>query len=211
MVKNIGFMKNKYLIVIALLAVLASCKKDETVEVTKYYVGDEAKSWLVDECKKEYFMLDENGIEQGIYVREPVVEYTKDTTLGVLRERIAQYSYPDVGDGKGFGVYITAGKDNKPNVDESFAIIFNGCYFSFDGNGFRPMSSEPRSEIEYTAELLDAFEVNGVTYHDVLRIQQVESRALSSRGPVELYYAKHYGMIQYTIPYGITYFRLPAE
>ena len=85
-------MKNKYLIVIALLAVLASCKKDETVEVTKYYVGDEAKSWLVDECKKEYFMLDENGIEQGIYVREPVVEYTKDTTLGVLRERIAQYS-----------------------------------------------------------------------------------------------------------------------
>ena len=149
------------------------------------------------------------GIEQGIYVCEPEVEYRKDTTLGVLRERIAQYSYPDTGDG--FGVYITAGKSNKPNIDESFAIIFNGCYFSFDGNGFRPVASEPRSEIEYTAELLDAFEVNGVTYHDVLHIQQVESRALSSRGPVELYYAKHYGMIQYTIPYGITYFRLPAE
>jgi len=207
--KNIGFMKNKYLFVIALLAVLASCNKKDEPEMTKYYVGDEAKSWLVDECKKEYFMLDENGIEQGIYVCEPEVEYRKDTTLGVLRERIAQYSYPDTGDG--FGVYITAGQSNKPNIDESFAIIFNGCYFSFDGNGFRPVASEPRSEIEYTAELLDAFEVNGVTYHDVLHIQQVESRALSSRGPIELYYAKHYGMIQYTIPYGITYFRLPAE
>jgi len=202
-------MKNKYLFVIALLAVLASCNKKDEPEMTKYYVGDEAKSWLVDECKKEYFMLDENGIEQGIYVCEPEVEYRKDTTLGVLRERIAQYSYPDTGDG--FGVYITAGQSNKPNIDESFAIIFNGCYFSFDGNGFRPVASEPRSEIEYTAELLDAFEVNGVTYHDVLHIQQVESRALSSRGPIELYYAKHYGMIQYTIPYGITYFRLPAE
>lgn len=202
-------MKNKYLFVIALLAVLASCNKKDEPEMTKYYVGDEAKSWLVDECKKEYFMLDENGIEQGIYVCEPEVEYRKDTTLGVLRERIAQYSYPDTGDG--FGVYITAGQSNKPNIDESFAIIFNGCYFSFDGNGFRPVASEPRSEIEYTAELLDAFEVNGVTYHDVLHIQQVESRALSSRGPIELYYAKHYGMIQYTIPYGITYFRLPTE
>ncbi len=201
-------MKNKYLIVIALLAVLASCKKDEP-EVTKYYVGDEAKSWLVDDCKKEYFMRDENGIEQGVYVLEPAVEYTKDTTLGVLRERIAQYSYPDIGDG--FGVYITAGKSNKPNVDESFAIIFNRCYFSFDGNGFRPIASEPRREIEYTAELLDAFEVNGVTYPNVLHIQQVESKALSNRGPIEIYYAKHYGMIQYTIAYGITYFRLPAE
>lgn len=203
-------MKNKYLIVIALLAVLASCKKDKPV-VTKYYVGDEAKSWLVDDFKKEYFMLDKNGIEQGIYVREPVVEYTKDTTLGVLRERIAQYSYPDVGDGKGFGVYITAGKGNKPNVDENFAIIFNGCYFSFDGYGFRPNPSESRSEIEYSAELLDAFEVNGITYHDVLHIQQVENKSMASRGPVELYYAKHYGMIQYTIAYGVTYFRLPAE
>ena len=202
-------MKNKYLIMIALLAVLASCKKDEPVEVTKYYVGNEAKSWLVDDCKKEYFMRDENGIEQGVYVFEPVVEYTKDTTLGVLRERIAQYSYPDVGNG--FGVYITAGKGNKPNVDESFAIIFNGYYFSFDGNGFRPMVSEPRSEIEYITELLDAFEVNGITYHDVLHIQQVENKSMASRGPVELYYAKHYGMIQYTIAYGVTYFRLPAE
>ena len=196
---------------IALLTVLASCNKKDEPEMTKYYVGDEAKSWLVDDFKTEYFMLDENGIEQGIYVREPVVEYTKDTMLGVLRERIAQYSYPDVGDGRGFGVYITAGKDNKPNVDESFAIIFNGCYFSFDGNGFRPMASEPRSEIEYITELLDAFEVNGVTYHDVLHIQQVEHESMASRGSVEFYYAKHYGMIQYTIPYGITYFRLPAE
>ena len=196
---------------IALLTVLASCNKKDEPEMTKYYVGDEAKSWLVDDFKTEYFMLDENGIEQGIYVREPVVEYRKDTMLGVLRERIAQYSYPDVGDGRGFGVYITAGKDNKPNVDESFAIIFNGYYFSFDGYGFRPNPSEPRSEIEYTAELLEASEVNGVTYHDVLHIQQVEHESMASRGLVEFYYAKHYGMIQYTIPYGITYFRLPAE
>ncbi len=202
-------MKNKYLFVIALLAVLASCNKKDEPEMTKYYVGDEAKSWLVDECKKEYFMLDENGIEQGIYVCEPEVEYRKDTTLGVLRERIAQYSYPDIGDG--FGVYITAGKSNKPNVDESFAIIFSGCYFSFDGYGFRSVASESRSEIEYTADLLDAFEVNGVTYHDVVHIQQVGDESMAGRGPVELYYAKHYGMIQYTISYGITYFRLPAE
>ena len=196
---------------IALLTVLASCNKKDEPEMTKYYVGDEAKSWLVDDFKTEYFMLDENGIEQGVYVREPVVEYRKDTMLGVLRERIAQYSYPDVGDGKGFGVYITAGKDNKPNVDESFAIIFNGYYFSFDGYGFRPNPSEQRSEIEYTAELLEAFEVNGIIYYDVLHIQQVEHESMASRGPVEFYYAKHYGMIQYTIPYGITYFRLPAE
>jgi hypothetical protein len=39
----------------------------------------------------------------------------------------------------------------------------------------------------------------------------VEYELLNDNGPIEIYYANHYGMIQYTIAYGITYFRLPAE
>ena len=204
-------MRNKCLILLILVALMSSC-----VKVKQCYISDEAKAWFVDDDKRECIIRDENGIERGLHVSTPSIQFLEESSSSFMtknkteRESMDQKGYLDYS--TGYYVTATAGWGTEVNVDDKFEIGLHGLPFTFSlrGKTLTPVRKES-PKIEFTSELLESFEVDGVSYDDVLHIQLVEYELLRDNDPIEIYYAKHYGLIQYTIHYGITYFRLPAE
>jgi len=207
------------MILLALVAVMTSC-----VKTKQYSLSDEVKGWFVDSDKREFTFRDENGLERRFHVQEPNVQIMDESSSFLLvttdkaeRESIFQYGYPDYS--LSFYVGITAGWGNEANVDDSFVIGLGDATFTLSLNGktFTPVSCSDSNnagspQIDFSSELLDSFEVDGVSYADVLHIELIDCDLMSSRFyPTELYYAKYYGLIQYTLNHDIEYYRLAAE
>ena len=68
----------------------------------------------------------------------------------------------------------------------------------------------PKIKVFYSAEYLDFHTVNEVTYEGVMHLKLVDvAYPRTNNFPTEIYYAKHYGLIQCTLDDKVTLFRLP--
>lgn len=187
------------------LMALASCVKPEY-----HYVNDSLKDWFVDRDKAEFQVRDENGITQCFQVYDTVVNMIPawSTFLFVetdsdFCEDIHQNGRVTYFVGDAFRLSIT----NYYETSTHFSLYFYDVCFTLDVADGQFSCSECLDEkslggiVPCTLEMLDSYEVNGVAYHDVMHFKITDWDAVSSRNtfPSELYYAKHYGPVEYEL------------
>ena len=119
-----------------------------------------------------------------------------------LCENINQNSRVSFYDGQACGVSIT----NYYGNDTRFAMMFyDVCFVLNVGDDGGLSCSKCQDETmgkgyRCSMELLDSHDVNGVTYRDVIHLRVTDLDAVTRNTfPTELYYAKHYGPIEYEL------------
>ena len=101
-----------------------------------------------------------------------------------------------------------------------FRLYFNEAVYvmGIDGNLFYPDSDKRYkcyesgydNAMDYTAEYLDSYTVSEKTYQGVMRLKLMDlAYPRTENFPTEIYYAKHYGLIQCTLDDKVTLYRLP--
>lgn len=209
-------MKSKYLILIVLAVVATSCRKP----YHEYKLNDETKSWFIDDDKCHYEMRDDNGIGY-FYNIESSYTYMMDESshfLGVLTDEAHRESCSQ----SGCSTYntaillcATAGWGETPNEDDSFSLDYGNARFglSMKGNEITPQYCSDLGGVDgmdFEVEYLEQFCVYDVEYQGVMRLKLVDiSYPQSKFFPTEIYYAKHFGLIQCTLDDKLTLYRLP--
>lgn len=197
---------------IMMLMAFASCAKTEY-----YYVDDSLKEWFVDKDKADFQVLDQNGIIQNFHIDDALVDLIPSEayfffmkTDGSIYENIDQSGQVTYYQGNTLGLSIS----NYYDRNTYFALYFYDLRFVVDVDQEPFTCSECDDQIGQhlvpcTFEILDSHEVNGVTYEDVMHIKITDSSALSTRTtfPSELYYAKHYGPVEYELGGKVRFFR----
>jgi len=210
-------MKIKHLTMIALVFVMASCVKTKT-----YYVNDNNRDWFADSTYCHFTMSDENGVAQSFKLHaktqnmlETGASFLMIPTDKAEHEELYQSGFNSYSTANLY-VSITAYKNDEEHEDaDDFSMYFNGSIYvmRIDGNLFydsKCYETGNENEMECIAEYMDSYEVNGVSYEDVmhLKIDDV-NYPRSNNFPTEIYYAKHYGLIQCTLDDKVTLCRLP--
>lgn len=190
---------------VLLLMALASCAKTEY-----HYVDDSFKEWFVDHDKALFQVRDENGITQEFKVA--------DTTVGMipgwsyflfvetdsdLCENINQNGWVTYYVGNAFSLNVT----NYYEKSTHFSLYFYDVCFTIDVDEEQFSCTECIDEetlgrkFPCSLEMLDSHEVNGKVYHDVMHFKITDWEAIHSRTtfPSEIYYAKHYGPVEYEL------------
>ena len=189
---------------VLLLTALTSCVKTEY-----HYVDDRFKEWFVDRDKACFQVCDQNGITQE-FAFSP---YSSDMLSGSsyfmfvktdedLCENIHQQGQVSFYEGRSCVLNIT----NYYSNGTYFALYFYDVYFVIDVDG-AAFSCNRCSDEKYigrqyrcSLEMLDFHEVNGVTYRDVMHFKVTDPNAVTRNTfPTELYYAKHYGPVEYEL------------
>ncbi len=198
--------KNKLFLAVALLLMaMTSCVKTEY-----HYIDESYKTWFVDRDKADFTVTDENGISQDFHFDATLTSMlegsasflfvTTDKDLCEHEYQIGRTTYYQ-GDACSLGI------TNYYSTSTYFSLCFYDVRFNFDmyDNGefsCQQCSDEKFIERYYrcSMELLDSHEVNGVTYHDVIHLWVTDFDALTRPDfPTELYYAKHYGPVEYKL------------
>lgn len=197
--------RNKLWIAIAVvLFAMTSCVKTEC-----HYVDDALKDWFVDRDKANFQVRDQNDICQDFMFQ--------DTTIGMIPgssyflfvktdedfcENINQNGRVSFYEGQACDVSIT----NYYGKNTHFAMRFYDVCFDLNvGDNGGLSCSECQDErlnwgYRCSMELLESHEVNGVTYRDVIHLRVADFDAVTRNTfPTELYYAKHYGPIEYEL------------
>lgn len=211
-------MKNKYLILIALAFLMASCVKTKT-----YRVNDANRDWFADTTNINFMMQDENGVTQSFRL-DAAHSYMTETGATILfviptdkgeHEHIGQSGSNSYGSVR-FSASLSAYKrDDEHDGTDEFRLYFNEATYDMriDGNLFYPRGCYEdgnSSEMEYTAEYLDKYYVHDVEYQGVMHLKLIDlAYPRSTNFPTEIYYAKHYGFIQFTFDDKVTLYRLP--
>lgn len=204
--------KNKIWMAVLLLMALTSCVKTEY-----HYVDDRFKNWFVDRDKAYFQVCDQNGITQEFKFSVPQVDMLEGASYFMffktdedLCENIYQQGQVSFYDGRGCILNIT----NYYSTGTYFALDFYDVQFvvDVDGDSFKCTSCCDEMFIEHyyrcSMELLDSYEVNGVIYHDVLHFKVTDQDAVTRNTfPTELYYAKHYGPVEYELGGKVRYLR----
>ena len=217
-VKNTGSMKNKLLILMALVVVMASCTKP----TTSYYVQDSNRAWLADTANLTFTMRDDNGVSQSFsfadidqYMSEQesyfMCVYAGDIEFEhVYQSGISSFSTLNM------SVSLTADHlEDEPEGTDDFRMDFGPAHYTMriDGNKFYPRYCYDYgndSEMEFMAEYFDAYCVQDIEYQCVMHLKLLDPAYAQSRFfPTEVYYAKHYGLIQCTLDDKLTLYRLP--
>lgn len=209
-------MKNKYLILIVLAFVSTSCTKP----YHEYKLSDETKSWFIDDDKCHFEMQDDNGIGYS-YSIENSYNYMMDESshfLGVLTDEAHRESCSQ----NGCSTYntaillcATAGWGETLNEDDLFSIDFGNARYglSMKGDVITPRYCSDVGGVEgmeFKVEYLDQFWVHDMEYQGVMRLKLVDlSYPQSKFFPTEIYYAKHYGLIQCTLDDEVSLYRMP--
>lgn len=190
---------------ILLLMAFASCVKTEY-----HYVDDSLKDWFVDRDKADFQVRDQNDITQDFHINDTMVGMVPgwSTFLFVKTdedfcENICQDGRVTYYLGHTFGLSIT----NYYETSTHFSLYFYDVCFTLDVEEGKFSCSECLDEkslggtVPCSLEMLDSYMVNGVTYHDVMHFKITDWDAISTRNtfPSELYYAKHYGPIEYEL------------
>lgn len=210
-------MKTKYLTLIALAVFATSCRKP----YHEYRLQDETKSWFIDDDKCHFDLRDENGITQSFQIGGAYIYFMEEDShfMGVLTEESKRETGYQTGHSSfsiPFSICVTAGWGNEINVDDRISIELCEAHYdlSLSGTAFTPLSCSDWggnvNNMAFQAEVLDAFAIEGVSYADVLHIQLIDlAYPQSANFPTEIYYAKHYGLIQCTLDDKVTLYRLP--
>ena len=190
---------------VLLLMAFTSCVKTEY-----HYVDDSLKVWFVDRDKADFQVRDENGITQEFNIYDTVVDWVPGWSYFLfvktdddLCENIHQNGWATYYVGNAIGLSIT----NYYEKSTHFSLYFYDVCFTLDVEDGRFSCSEcldektPGGIVPCTMEMLDSHEVNGKVYHDVMHFRITDWNAVNSRNtfPSELYYAKHYGPIEYEL------------
>ena len=214
-------MKTKHLILIALAFLMASCVKTKT-----YRVNDANRDWFADSTNLNFTMRDENGVSQSLMFGI-ADSYMTETGTSILfiptekgeHEHISQSGVNSYGTMR-VSTTISAYKLLEySNIDE-FRLYFNEAVYvmGIDGNLFYPDSDNKYmcyesgydNVMDYMAEYLDSFTVSDKTYQGVMHIKLIDVAYPQTKNfPTEIYYAKHYGLIQCTLDDKLTLYRLP--
>ena len=197
--------RNSIWMAVMLLMAFTSCVKTEY-----HYVDDSLKVWFVDRDKADFQVRDENGITQSFHVYDTIVDMVPNwsTFLFVktdddLCENIYQNGRVTYYVGDAFRLSIT----NYYETSTHFSLYFYDVCFTLDVGEGQFSCSECLDEkilgrtLPCTLEMLDSHEVNGITYRDVMHFKITDWDAVTSRNtfPSELYYAKHYGPVEYEL------------
>ena len=201
----------------ALALLMASCVKTKV-----YRVNDSNRDWFADTTNIRFTMMDDNGILQSMRF-DAAESYTTETGTTVLfiptdkgeHEHITQSGSNTYGKMR-VSTTISAYKhDDEHEGTDEFRMYFNEAIYAMriDGNLFYPSKcyeTDYNEGMDYTAEYLDSFEVSGKNYEGVMRIKLIDIGYPRTKNfPTEIYYAKHYGLIQCTLDKELTLHRLP--
>ena len=210
-------MKNRIIIMCALALVMASCVKTKV-----YQVNDASRDWFADTMNVRFTMMDENDIMQSLRF-DAAESYMTETGTTVLfiptdkgeHEHITQSGTNTYGTMR-VSTTISAYKhDDEHEGTDEFRMYFNEAIYAMriDGNLFYPdkcYETDYNGGMEYTAEYLDSFEVSGKNYEGVMHLKLIDVGYPRTKNfPTEIYYAKHYGLIQCTLDGEVSLYRMP--
>ena len=201
----------------ALALVMASCVKTKV-----YQVNDASRDWFADTMNVRFTMMDENDIMQSLRF-DAAESYMTETGTTVLfiptdkgeHEHITQSGTNTYGTIR-VSTTISAYKhDDEHEGTDEFRMYFNEAIYAMriDGNLFYPSKcyeTDYNEGMDYTAEYLDSFEVTGKNYEGVMHLKLIDIGYPRTKNfPTEIYYAKHYGLIQCTLDNELALYRLP--
>lgn len=196
--------KNKIWMAVLLLMALTSCVKPEY-----HYVDDRFKEWFVDQDKLAFHVQDQNGITQEFDFSAPQTDMVEGNAYFLfvktdedLCENIHQDSRVSFYEGRACYLSVT----NYYGRNTHFALGFYDVQFdvNVDGEQFTCQHCYDdkyfNREYRCSMEALPTYEVNGVVYNDVMHFRITDQDAITRNTfPTELYYAKHYGPIEYEL------------
>ena len=197
--------------------VMASCVKTKV-----YQVNDASRDWFADTMNVRFTMMDENDIMQSLRF-DAAESYMTETGTTVLfiptdkgeHEHITQSGTNTYGTIR-VSTTISAYKhDDEHEGTDEFRMYFNEAIYAMriDGNLFYPdkcYETDYVGGMDYSAEYLDAFEVNEKNYEGVMHLKLVDIAYPRTKNfPTEIYYAKHFGLIQCTLDGEVSLYRLP--
>ena len=202
----------------ALVVAMTSC-----VKTKNYYVNDNNRVWFADTTNCRFTMQDNNGISYSFRIEPERQNMLENSTsiLGVtteksMHEALYQSGFASYTASLRFSLAIEAYKhdDEHEGTDLFMMYLGEASYrMRIDGDHFYPQGcyeSNNGSEMEYMAEYLDSYTVNDCPYHGVMHLKLVDTAyPLSRFFPTEIYYAKHYGLIQCTLDDELILYRMP--
>ncbi|MBO7083593.1 MAG: hypothetical protein J6W30_07095 [Bacteroidales bacterium] len=198
-------MKRNSIWMAVLLMAFTSCVKTEY-----HYVDDSLKEWFVDRDKAVFQVGDQNGIEQDFRINDTLVDMVPACSYFMfvktdddLCENIHQDGRVTYYQGNAYSLSIT----NYYETSTHFSLYFYDVCFTLDVENGQFSCTEGVDDkslgrvVPCSMEMLDSHEVNGVTYHDVMHFKITDWDVVSTRNtfPSELYFAKHYGPIEYEL------------
>ena len=210
-------MKTKYLILIALAFVATSCRKPQH----EYLLNDETKSWFVDDDKRYFEMRDDNGVGYSFSLERSYSYMMEESShvMGILTDEAQRESCSQSGNSSyamAFLLCATAGWGEELNMDDSFSLDLGNARYALSMRG-KEISPQycldlggGVDEMKFEVEYFDQYRVHDVEYQSVMRLKLVDLAYPQSHFfPTEIYYAKHYGLIQCTLDDKLTLYRLP--
>ena len=201
----------------ALALVMASCVKTKV-----YQVNDASRDWFADTMNVRFTMMDENDIMQSLRF-DAAESYMTETGTTVLfiptdkgeHEHITQSGTNTYGTIR-VSTTISAYKhDDEHEGTDEFRMYFNEAIYAMriDGNLFYPdkcYETDYDGGMDYSAEYHDSFEVGGKNYEGVMHLKLVDVGYPRTKNfPTEIYYAKHFGLIQCTLDDEVSLYRMP--
>ena len=197
--------------------VMASCVKTKV-----YQVNDASRDWFADTMNVRFTMMDENDIMQSLRF-DAAESYMTETGTTVLfiptdkgeHEHITQSGTNTYGTIR-VSTTISAYKhDDEHEGTDEFRMYFNEAIYAMriDGNLFYPdkcYETDYDGGMDYSAEYLDSIEVNEKNYEGVMHLKLVDVGYPRTKNfPTEIYYAKHFGLIQCTLDDEVSLYRMP--
>ena len=197
--------------------VMASCVKTKV-----YQVNDASRDWFADTMNVRFTMMDENDIMQSLRF-DAAESYMTETGTTVLfiptdkgeHEHITQSGTNTYGTMR-VSTTISAYKhDDEHEGTDEFRMYFNEAIYAMriDGNLFYPdkcYETDYDGGMDYSAEYLDSIEVGGKNYEGVMHLKLVDVGYPRTKNfPTEIYYAKHFGLIQCTLDDEVSLYRMP--
>ena len=212
-------MKTKHLILIALAFMMASC-----VKTKNYYVNNDNRDWFADTANCRFTMQDDNWISYSFRM-EPVWQNMLENSTSILfvqtersmHEELYQNGTNSYSSSLRFGLEIEAYKhDEEHEGTDLFMMYFGESRYDMriDGNRFYPSgcydTGHDVGKMEYEAEYIDKYWVHDVEYQGVMHLKLIDvAYPKSDFFPTEIYYAKHYGLIECTLDDLLSLYRLP--
>ena len=200
----------------ALSFVMASCVKTKT-----YRVKDANRDWFADSTNCNFTMLDDNGIQQSFRFA-PANSYTTETgtTILCIPTEKGEHEHIEQSGANSYGTMrvsttISAYKLVENTDIDEFKLYFNEAVYAMGilSNQFYPDKCYELgydNVMDYTAEYLDSYTVSEKTYQGVMHLKLIDVAYPQTKNfSTEIYYAKHYGLIQCTLDDKLTLYRLP--
>lgn len=217
---------NKYLI-ICIFLVLTSCGEDHALREETLCIADENRNWITpDTYGSGFIMVDNNKISQGFMMYGNSSDFSPSTTSYFgIRTRITKTESFTQSWSSNFGqslmLILTAGF--KPFGDR-FSISINDINFMYDfkfntiGHIYFNSASKSKTmtdtgyveneTIFSTVQILDSLTVKGIRYNGVLHFSFEDFPDLWTDFTVkEVYLAREFGLIKYSLKNGIAYER----